>query len=74
MLNFRKLNIMCRNKETINISQEYFIKHLIKELKKVNKELIDLDNRFYGQDDFNEEWNKIRKSNLKIGDIIDALE
>ena len=59
--------------KTIKVSQEYFIKHLVDELKKVRESIIEVDNVLYDKDDPTE-WQKIRDSQLKLDDLIKAIE
>jgi len=65
---------MCDSENKIEISQEYFIKHLHGELSKINKVLTEVDGVVYDNPKLFNEWQKIRDVNLKLDEIIKAIE
>ena len=65
-------SIMC--KKIIEVSQEYFIKHLLERLKAINENLTIVDDGLYNNGLFHDEWQKIRDSNLELDDIINAID
>ena len=63
----------------IEISQEYFKKILLEKLKIVDEKLRRADDATYSknelkEDDIHKVWDDIRKSNLILEELIDALE
>ena len=63
----------------IEISQEYFKKILLEKLKIVDEKLRRADDATYlknelKEDDIHKVWDDIRKSNLILEELIDALE
>lgn len=60
--------------DKIEISKEYFLKHIIEKLKAIDKRLCEVDTVLYEKEEMRDEWQKIRKSNLEIEELIDSLE
>jgi len=65
---------MCDSKNKIEVNQDYFIKHIHGELLKINKVLTEVDSVVYDIPKLFNEWQKIRDANLKLDEIIKAIE
>jgi hypothetical protein len=58
----------------IEMSKEYFLKHIVEKLKIIDEKLCEVDTILYEKEDMYEEWQKIRDFNLEIEELIKALE
>jgi len=58
----------------IEISQEYFLKHIVERLKSIDKILCEVDTVLYDKEDMQMEWQQIRQIHLEIEELIEALE
>ena len=60
--------------DKIEISKEYFVKHLVEVLESVSKRLSKVDDVLYEREDLTDEWVNVRESKLEIEEIVDALK
>jgi len=60
--------------KTISVSQKYFLNHLIERMEKIRDTILEVDGVLYNNIDFNNEWNKIRKSYLELDELINAIK
>lgn len=58
----------------IEISKEYFLKHLVERLRVMYESLGEVDEALHGNDEFKDEWIKVRETILEIDELIDALD
>ena len=54
----------------MGLSKDY----LVNKLKDIDSKLIEVDNALYTNDEYFDEWYKVRQANLLLEELIESLE